>query len=256
MTAMSTRLPRPTRLRLLASCVVFACLLAAVTSQAAGRSRMYRGLEPKKIHSTSTIEGANASVALGTVLQGDLVHHDILIPNDGSEVLEIRNLKMCSGCMLDGFSEQIAPGHTGNISMVIPTDALGGQTIESTITADTNRAKAARVEITVSLTIKEFASVSPYRVWLEGRVGEKIVATSLVVPNEAYPFSITQIRARKGVWFEHGFVQVERDGRRAFEITLTNTRGKPGPYQDVLFVQTDHPERPEFRIRVEGRIAP
>ena len=35
-----------------------------------------------------------------------------------------------------------------------------------------------------------------------------------------------------------------------------NTRTKPGPYQDVLFVQTDHPERPEFRIRVEGRLEP
>ena len=92
--------------------------------------------------------------------------------------------------------------------------------------------------------------------WLRGSASaaEPVTATCLVVPNEAYPFSITGIRTRRGVWFEHSLAEVEHAGRRAYEITLENTRTKPGPYQDVLFVQTDHPERPELRIRVEGRI--
>ena len=218
--------------------------------------KIYRGLEPTRVQSTSTIEKGRGQTTIGPVLQGDVIHHDFLIPNRGTAPIEIRNLKMCSGCMLDGFSERIEPGRTGHIAIVVPTDSLGGQTIDSSITADTSADATRGIEISVSLTIEEFASLSPYRVWLKGRVGDPISSSSRIVPNPAYPFSILALRARKGFWFEHTFAPFEHDGRPAYEITVTNTRTKPGPYQDVLFVQTDHPERPEFKIRIEGRIEP
>lgn len=218
---------------------------------------LYLGMEPRRVHSSSRVTEATSRQALGAVLQGDVVHHTFRIPNPGAEEMEIRNLKLCSGCILGGYTRRVPPGLEGAISIVIPTDWLGGREIDGPITAETTAESLPRLEIRVSLTVREFAELSPYRIWLEGRPdpAHPLMATCLVVPNEAYPFEITGIRARKGVWFEHAWKEVEHEGRRAFEITVRNTRRKPGPYQDVLFVQTDHPERPEFKIRVEGRIA-
>lgn len=215
---------------------------------------VYTGAPPTRVYSKSRVEGAHTRVEIEPVLQGDFVHHRFVIPNETGETLELRLPKMCSGCMLDSYSKRIPPGLEGNISIVIPTDALGGRTIESTITAETGSPALPRIEIDVSLTIREFAQLSPYRVWLRGRPDDEIVETCVVVPNPDYPFEITGIRARKGIWFDHTLEAIERDGRKAWEIRILNTRRKPGPYQDVLFVQTDHPERREFKIRIEGRI--
>lgn len=215
---------------------------------------LYLGLEPRRVRSRSRVEGGRGRQVFEPVLQGDRVEHDFLISNPSDEVLEIRDLKMCSGCIVDGYSKTIRPGQEGRISMVVPTDWLGGREISGVITAETSVPEMPRIEIEVSLAVREFAALSPYRVWLKGSPETPIVEKCLIVPNEAYPFSITGIKARKGVWFRHSWRELERDGRTAYEITIENTRRKPGPYQDVLFVQTDHPERPELKIRIEGRI--
>lgn len=218
----------------------------------------YRGQPPERVVGSSRVVEARSRFVLGPVLQGDEVHHSFQIPNPGPEPMELRDVSVCSGCIPAGHSQRIAPGGVGQISILITTDWLGGRGIDGAITATTTSPALPQLEIQVVLEVKEFAALDPYRVWLRGTAGaaEPITATCLVVPNEDYPFSITGIETRRGVWFEHSLREVERDGRRAYEITLVNTRTKPGPYQDVLFVQTDHPERPEFRIRVEGRLEP
>lgn len=215
---------------------------------------IYLGMEPKRVRSRSTIVNAHATVDIGTVLQGDLVAHEVMIANDTLEPIAIDNLKLCTGCFLESHSKEIRPGLKGSISFVIPTDALGGQDLASTITATTSSPDMPTLSIDVTAHVQEFAKLSPYRVWLKGAVGSEITATCVVVPNEAYGFSIEEVRARKGVWFEHSVVETQRDGVKAYEIKIVNTRTKPGPYQDVLFVKTDHPDRPELKIRIEGRI--
>ena len=97
-------------------------------------------------------------------------------------------------------------------------------------------------------------TADPYRVWLNGTTSESIEEPAIVGPSVDHPFEITDVRMRKGVWIETNWRKTEYEGRPAFAIDVRNTRDKPGPYQDVLFIQTDHPERPEFKIRVEGRI--
>jgi hypothetical protein len=208
------------------------------------------------VFSKSIVREAESRHVLEPVLQGDEVHHVFRIPNPGPEPLELRDVNVCSGCIPAGHSQRIPPGGEGAIAIIVTTDWLGGSGISSPITAETSSPAMPHLTIHVELEVREFAALEPYRVWLRGSASapEPITATCIVTPNEAYPFSITGIRTRKGVWFEHAFTEIERDGRRAFEITLRNTRTRPGPYQDVLYVQTDHPERPELRIRVEGRI--
>lgn len=216
--------------------------------------KIYRGVEPKRVRSKSKLDGARSTVEIGKVLQGDLVVHEIMIANETREAIVIDNLKMCSGCFLESHSKEVSPGLQGSILFVIPTDSLAGQELAGTITGTTSSPDLPAFTIEVTAKVQEFAKLSPYRVWLKGKVGTEIVASSVIVPHKDYAFSILEVKARKGVWFEHSFSESERDGAKVYEIKVTNTRTKPGPYQDVLFVKTDHPERPEFKIRIEGRI--
>ncbi len=215
---------------------------------------VYNGLPPRTVMGESVIRGGRGRTVLEPVLQGDVVHHEVRLVNESDMPWTLENLQVCSGCMLNGWTKTIGAGETGSVAFVIPTDAWGGRKLEGTIHADTNATNPSRLAIDIELEIREFAALSPYRVWLKGSIGDVIQETCLVVPNADYPFSITGIRTRKGVWIEHEVRNIEHEGQPAFAIDVRNTREKPGPYQDVLFVQTDHPERPEFKIRVEGRI--
>lgn len=220
------------------------------------RLPIYHGLSSEPIRGQTRIEGARAEVRLPPALQGDVVQHDLLVPNPGPAALRLSNVEACSGCVLDGYSREIPPGGVGRISIVVLTDSRGGDTVAGTVTAETSDPERPRIEVALEIEIREFARIDPYRIWLAGRVGEPIVATCDVTANADHPFDITGIKTRKGVWFDLAYARVEGADPAAWRITLTNTRTKPGPYQDILFVQTDHPERPEFKIRVEGRIEP
>ncbi len=214
----------------------------------------YTGLEVEPVYSQSMVDRAHSRHVFEPALQGDVVRHDFIIRNDSQEMLEIEEVRGFPGCIVESYSREIRPGLTGRISTLMLTDSRGGEEIVGTIRARTSDQDRPEIAIDASLVVKEFASLSPYRVWLEGSAGQDLVATCIVIPNQDYPFSITGIVARKGVWFSTSYRKIEREGKRGYEITVRNTRKKVGPYQDVLFVQTDHPARPEFKIRIEGRI--
>jgi hypothetical protein len=216
--------------------------------------RFYTGLETEPVYSSSPVDSSHSRYEFEPALQGDVVRHDFIIANDSEEVLEIEEVKGFPGCLVESYSRRIQPGLTGRISTLILTDSRGGEEIAGTIRARTSRENRPEIAIDTSLRVREFASLTPYRVWLEGPATQDLAATSIVVPNRDYPFTITGIKARKGVWFETSYREIESEGRRGYEITVRNTRNRPGSYQDVLFVQTDHPARPEFKIRIEGRI--
>jgi len=214
---------------------------------------IYLGLEPKEIHSESPLHGAHT---FPSALQGDEVHHVFTVENPTETPIEITGLQLCSGCMLESRSRIIPPGTKGHVAFVIPTDALGGQTLSGPVRVQTNHPDYPELTAHVFLEVRSFAEIEPYRIWLRGQSGEAIEAEATILPSPDYPFKIRRIRARKGLWIRWDLKEILIEGRPGFRIRVFNTRQKPGPYQDVLFIQTDHSERPEFKVRVEGRITP
>jgi hypothetical protein len=216
----------------------------------------YAGLPIEPTRGETRIEGARSSVRLPNALQGDLVRHDLVIHNERAEPMRVERVTVCSGCVLDGFTREIGPGGDGRISFVVLTDSRGGETLWSPIVAETDDPDRPRIEVGVEIEVEAFAALDPYRVWLKGRAGEPISETCLVVPNETYPFELQGIELARGRWIEVDWARTTHEGRPAYAITITNTRSRPGPYQDILFLQTGHPRRPELKVRVEGRIEP
>jgi hypothetical protein len=89
---------------------------------------------------------------------------------------------------------------------------------------------------------------------LDGSLHQPIEGTSIVVPAKDYPFTITGIKPRKGIDILYSYEEIQQDGKKGYRITAKNKRKKSGVIRDILFVQTDHPARPEFKIRVQGKI--
>ncbi|MCZ7619921.1 MAG: DUF1573 domain-containing protein [Myxococcota bacterium] len=217
---------------------------------------VYRGRPTPPVRSSSPIQIPHTRHVLPPALQGDRVRHDFVISNDSERPLALSEVGGCSGCVVESYTRNIPPGLEGRISVLFLTDSRGGEEIRGTLHGKTDHPEYAEFSIDYALQVREFAALDPYRIWLEGSADEAIIATSTVTPSPEYPFAITGIRARKGVWFRVEWAEIEQAGRRAYRITVTNTRKKPGSYQDVLFVQTDHPVRPELTMRIEGRIRP
>jgi len=215
----------------------------------------YTGMDMEPVYSSSSIEKPHSKYEFDPALQGDIVKHDFIIKNESETPLELRDVEGCCGCFVEGYTQHILPDMSGVVSVVLLTDSRGGEIIDGKIRARTNDPARPEITIDVLMEVKEFAVLNPYRIWLKGSPNEVIVEKCTVITNENYPFNITGIKTRKGVWFDYSYREIEKNGRKAYEITVKNTRDKPGPYQDVLYVQTDHSARPEFKIRIEGRIS-
>jgi hypothetical protein len=108
--------------------------------------------------------------------------------------------------------------------------------------------------IDISCFIKKVADISPYKIKLKGSVSDRIEGTSLIIPDGDFTFTITGVKPKKGFDISYSLEEIEQDGRKGYKITVKNTRKESGVYRDTLFIQTDNPKRPEFRIRVEGDV--
>jgi len=217
--------------------------------------KFYAGQDIKPVYSRSKVEKAKSEYIFEPALQGDLVKHDFIIENTAMAPLELNDVEGCCGCFVESYTQKIPPGESGAISVLLLTDSRGGDIIDGRVRAKTNDPTRPEITIDVQMKVKEFADLNPYRVWLKGSVDEEIVEKCIVIPNENYPFNITDIKNRApGGWIDYSYEEIQKNGRKAYEITVKNTKENTGNYQEVLFVQTDHSARPEFKIRVEGRI--
>ena len=162
--------------------VVFLCLSAALLATPPARGeegqpvpprdrtlRLYKGLPVEPVYSRSSVDSPHSRYEFEPALQGDVVRHDFVIGNDSPEVLEIDEVRGFPGCIIESYTRKIPPGLTGKISTLMLTDSRGGEEIVGTIRARTNHEDRPEIAIDASLLVKEFASLSPYRVWLKGK---------------------------------------------------------------------------------------
>ncbi len=213
----------------------------------------YFGIQ-KEIYSKSIVRDFESEYSFEPALQFDLIKHDFLIQNPAKEPLNLRNVTGCCGSIVERFSRQIPPGQEGVISIVLITDQRGGEEIKGIIRAETDSAAHPELKIHISCPVKKFADISVYKIMLDGSAQADIQGSSLVFPTVEYPFSITGIKPKKAVDITYKYEPVERDGRKGYLITAKNLRKRSGGIRNTLFIQTDNPQRPEFFIRVQGKI--
>ncbi|MFZ5573540.1 MAG: DUF1573 domain-containing protein [Thermodesulfobacteriota bacterium] len=228
----------------------------APTTPAPGeKMSFYFGMPVQPVYSKSVVEGHESAYDFPPALQFDLVRHDFVIKNTTAEPLELRKVESCCGSLVENYSRQIPPGQEGVISIVLLTDRRGGTEIKGVVHAVTNHKTHPDLTIHISCPVKKFADISVHKIMLDGSCSQDVAGDSVVIPAPEYPFTITGIKAKKGLDIAYAYAEVETEGRKGYRITARSIRKTGGPIRDTLYIQTDNPARPEFIIRVQGKIS-
>jgi hypothetical protein len=110
------------------------------------------------------------------------------------------------------------------------------------------------VRFTITGWVQRFATVEPERIVLRGRPGEELKASVKIVPDEDFPFSILQAKAKHGRFISIALEDLKGSEQKGFLLTVVNLRKNPGRYFDVVSLKTDSAIRPELRVNVSGFI--
>lgn len=214
----------------------------------------YFGIPEKTVYSTSIVDSPKSRYEFDPVMQFDMVKHDFVVRNTSDRVLELKKVTGCCGSLVEAFSQQIPPGKEGVIKIVLLTDRRGGEEIHGFIRAMTNDPQNPQWVIEISCLVKKFADISAYTIMLSGSWRNPIEGSSVVMPVAEYPFKITALKAKRGIFITYGYKEITQEGRKGYLIWAKNTRKEPGVIRDSIYVQTDNPVRPQFLIRVQGKL--
>jgi hypothetical protein len=214
----------------------------------------YFGLPEKPVYSKSVVDSAKSKYEFDPVLQFDLVQHDFIIKNTSSQVLELKKVQACCGSLVEAYTHEIPAGKEGVIKTILLTDRRGDEEIQGTIRATTNDPKHPEWTIDISCFVKKFADISVYTIMLNGSWRETIEGSSVIIPTAEYPFKITGLKVKKGLDITYGYKEIKRSGKKGYLLTAKNKMKEAGVIRDTIYVQTDNPSRPEFIIRVQGKV--
>ncbi len=214
----------------------------------------YFGIPVKPVHSKSVVDSPKSTHVFDPVLQFDLVKHDFIVRNTSDRMLELKKVSGCCGSLVEAFSPQIPAGKEGVIKVVLLTDRRGGEEIRGTIRARTNDPKHPEWTILISCFVKKFADISADTIMLSGSWRNPIEGSSVVIPAPEYPFKIISLKAKRGIFITYGYREITQEGKKGYVVWAKNTRKEVGVIRDTIYIQTDNPERPQFIIRVQGKL--
>ncbi len=219
------------------------------------KTTFYFGLPETRVYSKSVVASPKSEYVFHPVLQFDLVEHDFMIRNTSKQVLELKKVKACCGSLVESYTRQIPAGKEGVIKLIILTNRRGGEEIHGTIRAETSDAEHPEWTIDITCPVIKFADISVHTIMLVGSLHETIEGSSMVIPTAEYPFRITGLKMKKGRDLACGHREITQAGKKGYLITARSVRKTPGVIRDTVYVQTDNPARPEFMIRVQGKLS-
>jgi hypothetical protein len=102
--------------------------------------------------------------------------------------------------------------------------------------------------------VRKFITIEPRRVYLSGAVGEEISQTVTIIPHTEKPLRIMTVQAMMDTNISYKLEETEKDGRRAYELAVSNISEEPGKYRDRIVLLTNMSDRPPMSITVVGHL--
>lgn len=131
----------------------------------------------------------------------------------------------------------------------------GGQHLKKTVTVITNDPEKKEIPLTLKLQVDKIYTVTPQSVALKGIEGEEIKQTVMLIPSGTFPFTLKEIRAKRGQFIKYRFEEIKIGKGLRYKVTVENTRKEAGLYYDTLYLKTDSKKKPEIQITVFGNIS-
>jgi hypothetical protein len=102
--------------------------------------------------------------------------------------------------------------------------------------------------------VLDFAKIKPKYARLVGMSGTQIQKKITITREKAYPFKITEAKARNGKDIAFTLEEFHKEGADGYILTIENKREAAGRYADTLILMTDSPVKSSLKVPVYGQI--
>jgi len=140
------------------------------------------------------------------------------------------------------------------VTIKVSTKGSGGKTLKKKVTVLTDDPENEQIPLTITGRILAVYTLTPKSVKLTGVVGETLQETIRLVPSRDYPFTVTEVTAKRGDKIRFRIEEKKDANPLEYELTVENTATEPGVYFDTLALKTDSEITPEISISVVGKI--
>jgi len=186
----------------------------------------------------------------GPVMAGDLLVLDIAIRNDTAAPLEIARVVPKCACMEAEFDQEVAPGGTGHITILLESDDYSGAVRESALVLWLDRAVAVTT-VDVLTTVKPLVEVLPRRlVRFSVSSGESAAAEVEVRSPDGTPFRVTGVESSKP--YLRARAEGEREGVSHRVVIELAGDAPPGMLRESITLATDLPGNPKVELKITG----
>lgn len=108
--------------------------------------------------------------------------------------------------------------------------------------------------LTVTGNVDKFVTIDPKRISLRGVAGNRIKSIVRIVPEEKYPFKITESQASNGKNIRFKLQKLNNTKKEEYMLLVENLKKDKGRYVDTIKLKTDSKIKPEIKIYVYGYI--
>jgi len=196
---------------------------------------------------------------MGTVAQGEKVHVEFKLVNEGDEPLIVKAVRPTCGCTVADFDREIPAGQTGLVKATLETRDFSGP-ISKSILIMTNDPRDPTVTVVIKTVVHPFVEVLPralvrFNAVQHEPMNQKVVVVSgdddqnfeVTGVKSSVPFLIATVRPLGADEMLAG------KSSKQFEIALSMKEDAPvGPVNAVLEVQTNHPKAKTVPVKVFG----
>ncbi len=196
------------------------------------------------------------------VPKGEVIVHEFVIRNEGSGVLELKDVRPACGCTVAEYDKKIAPGESGKVKARVKTDNFGGP-IAKSIAVFTNDPDNPKLQLVVKANVKPYVAVVPGYARYNYVQGEPVGTieqtlwaedgTDVEIVSVKPPYDHLRVSYREATEDERH----EKGKGKQWHIEVELDSQSPvGALRDYVEIRLNHAKQKSVKIPVSGFVRP
>ncbi len=196
------------------------------------------------------------------VPKGEVIAHEFEIKNEGSAILELKDVRPACGCTVAEYDRQIAPGKSGWVKAKVKTENFGGP-IAKSIAVFTNDPDNPKLQLVVKANVKPYVAVAPGYARYNYVQGEPVGTISqtlwaadgsdVEIVSVKPPYDYLKVSYREATEDERH----EKGEGKQWHIEVTLESQSPvGALRDYIEIRLNHSKQKLVKIPVSGFVRP
>jgi hypothetical protein len=118
----------------------------------------------------------------------------------------------------------------------------------------TNDKENPLVKLKIFGNVEKVASITKKYIRLAGTADQVIKAETDIIPEEKYPFKITEVTTEHGEFIRYTLAELKQSKKKGYRLSVENIKKDKGRYSDTVYLKTTSNFKPELEIQVFGDI--